>query len=217
MSELFEFSDSGYWDELWGSVDEDSVHGDGTDLFLTILEDLLPGHALDMGCGDGRNAILIAERGWRVTAVDFSKNALASGRRKALESSVTVEFVLADAGAFVPAGPYDLITSFYIQLPPEARAAMLTNLCDALEPGGRLVFVSHDCSTPPQGWSETEKLTLTSVDTVVSELHGVEIELALVLEAGEMTNNSEKGHKDHQSLNSTVIVARARVPGQHIS
>ena len=113
---------------------------------------------------------------------------------------------------------HNLITSFYIQLPPEARAAMLSNLCDALEPGGTLLFVSHDCSTPPQGWSKTDTLTLTSVDTVVSELHGVEIELALVVEPGEMADNSENGHNDHnQSLNNTVIVGRAKVPEQHTS
>ena len=209
------FKDPDYWDEVWGEDAGDSPHGGGTNLLLTFLDGLSPGLALDVGCGDGRNAILLAEQGWRVTAVDFSPRALESGRRRATEANVAVEFVLADVAGYVPQGPYDLITSFYIQLPPEVRAAMLSNLCDALAPGGKLLFVSHDRSTPLPGWSEADNLTLTSVETVVSELHGVEIEIASVLGDSEMAGNDVNHHDDHiQGLNSTVIVGRAMLPGQ---
>ena len=207
--------DSGFWDKVWEDADGGAPHGGGTNLLLTFLEDLSPGRALDVGCGDGSNAVLMAEQGWRVTAVDFSSRALESGRRRAVEANVAVEFVLADAAGYVPEGPFDLVTSFYIQLAPEVRAAMLSNLCDALAPGGKLLFVSHDRSTPLPGWSETDNLTLTSVETVVSELHGVEIELASVLGDSEMAGNDVNHHDHHiQGLNSTVIVGRAMLPGQ---
>ena len=224
-SEDLNFRDPKYWDEVWEAVPDDSPHGGGTTLLLKVLGELLPGRALDMGCGTGRNAVLMAQRGWRVTAVDFSQMALESGRRKATEANAAVEFVLSDAAGYVPEGAFDLITSFYIQLPPEVRAALLATLCDALAPGGKLLFVSHDRSTPPPGWSKTDKLTLTTVETVVSELHGVEIEFASVLEPGEMAGNhenrhdenrhDENRHDDHkQRLDSTVILARAGLPRQ---
>ncbi len=209
------FKNSSFWDKVWEDAAEGSPHGGGTTLLLTVLEGLSPGRALDVGCGDGSNGILMSEQGWRVTAVDFSPKALESGRRKAIEANVVVEFVLADVAGYVPEGRYDLVTSFYIQLPPEVRATMLSNLCDALAPGGKLLFLSHDRSTPLPGWSEADNLTLTSVETVVSELHGVEIEFASVLGDREMAGNDVNDHDRHiQGLNSTVIVGKARLPGQ---
>ena len=59
---------------------------------------LEPGRALDVGCGSGRDAVHLAKRGWRVTAVDFSEEALATARRRATETSADVEWVRGDVG-----------------------------------------------------------------------------------------------------------------------
>ena len=59
---------------------------------------LEPGRALDVGCGSGRDAVYLAKRGWRVTAVDFSEEALATARRRATETSADVEWVRGDVG-----------------------------------------------------------------------------------------------------------------------
>ena len=203
-----------FWDEVWEACAQESPHDGADALLLTALEGIVPGRALDMGCGDGSNAVWLAKRGWRVTGVDFSRKAVQAGRRNAAAAGAEVEFIVADAAAYQPQGHYDLITSFYIQLPPANGVAMLCNMRASLKPGGMLLFVSHDRSTPPPGWSKTDLATLTSVEEVVSELQGMEIERADVVKLGEPPAHDTQEHRDHaHGLNSTVVVARAKGRG----
>ena len=80
---------------------------------------LTPGRALDIGAGEGADAIWLAERGWDVVAVDISSVALERGRRQAEVVGVADRItwvhtdVLADD---LPAGPFDLVTSHYTHL-----------------------------------------------------------------------------------------------------
>ena len=66
------------------------------------LQDLAPGRALDVGAGEGRNAVWLASRGWQVTAVDFSAVGLDKGRRLAQDRGVAVDWVLADVRDYQP-------------------------------------------------------------------------------------------------------------------
>lgn len=101
----------------------------------TWLEQLLPrlprgGRALDLAAGDGANALLLASRGWKVTAVDISPVGLALGRRVA--GALRIEWVEADLDDYLPAGPYDLITCFrYLD-----RQRLGPIVAAALAPGG---------------------------------------------------------------------------------
>ena len=72
---------------------------------------------MELGCGAGRNAVWLAERGRQVTAVDFSPAAVESRKQLADQAGVTVELEAADAASYQPKSQFDLITSFYIQLP----------------------------------------------------------------------------------------------------
>ena len=205
-----------FWDEVWEAGAQESPHDGADALLLTALEGIVPGRALDMGCGDGSNAVWLAKRGWSVTGVDFSRKAVQAGRRNAATAGAEVEFIVADAAGYQPQVRYDLITSFYIHLPPDNRAAMLSNMRATLKPGGMLLFVSHDRSTPPSGWSKADLGTLTSVEEVVSELQGMEIERAEVVELGELPAHDRHDHGDHAHghvSNSTVVVARAKGRG----
>ena len=65
-----------FWDEVWEACAQESPHDGADALLLTALEGIVPGRALDMGCGDGSNAVWLAKRGWRVTGVDFSRKAV---------------------------------------------------------------------------------------------------------------------------------------------
>ena len=169
-----------FWNGIWSTMGH--TFADHDELLVYHAGDLNPGRALDLGCGSGGNAVWLAERGWRVTAVDFSEVALAEAKRRAADSRVEVELVVSDVAAYRPNGLYDLITSFYIQLWPEQRAQMLSRAADALALGGRLLFVSHDRSSPPSEWSQEDLKSLTTPDEVAAELPGLRIERAEVVE-----------------------------------
>ena len=169
-----------FWDKIWSTMDH--TFADFDELLAERAANLSPGRALDLGCGSGGNAVWLAQRGWQVTAVDFSKIAIAKGKARAADRRVRVEFVAADVTAYRPNRLYNLIISFYIQLWPEQRERMLSNAANALAPGGRLLFVSHDRSTPPSGWSREDLESLTSPQEVASELNGLRIERAEVVE-----------------------------------
>ena len=188
-----------FWNEMWAERDDLTPEAD--DLLAAELEGLTPGRALDIGCGAGGNAVWLAEHGWQVTATDFADAAIEKGKRLAIKRGVQVEFVVAEATTPQPNGQYDLITSFYIQLPPDQRAKMLSIAAGALAPGGTLLFVSHDKSSPPSGWTEDDMLSLTTPDEVASELPGLKIEQAFVMEreGGEHAAHAQHSEDDHDT------------------
>src|SRR5690606_9077745 len=90
--------DSKAWDERYRATG--LVWGAGPNRFVVEqTEGLAPGRALDLAAGEGRNAVWLAERGWRVTAVDFSPVAVERGRRIAAERGADVEWAAADVRA----------------------------------------------------------------------------------------------------------------------
>ena len=182
-----------FWNEMWADTDHG---GSGSDAILSEqIEHLTPGRALEIGCGTGVNAVWLAQQGWQVTAVDYSEVAVEKGKQLAAEKGVNVEFVLADASTYQPKGQYDLITSFYIQLFPQQRASMLANMSKALAPGGTLLFVGHDKSGPPAGWSEEDLLSLTTPEEIVAKIAELQIEQAFVLD--DATNGGQVSHMRH--------------------
>ncbi len=208
-----------FWDEMWAGMED---CGSGSDEILAAqVERLAPGRALEVGCGTGGNATWLARQGWQVTAVDYSMVAIEKGRRLAAEQGVTVEFVVADASTYRPKAQYDLITSFYIQLFPAQRARMLANISRGLAPGGTLLFVSHDKSCPPSGWSEEDLQSLTTPEAIVAELSGLEIEQASTLNSAESAHESRmhkdggdyESHEAYGAHGSSTTVVRAIWPG----
>ena len=169
-----------FWNEIWSTIGH--VFADHDELLAKHAGDLKPGRALDLGCGSGANAIWLAQHGWQVTAVDFSDVAIEKGKAQAADKQAGVEFVVSDVTAYRPNGLYDLAISFYIHLWPKQRAQMLSRVAQALTPGGKFLFVSHDQSSPPSGWSRDDLDSLTSPDEVAAELVGLRIELAAVVE-----------------------------------
>jgi SAM-dependent methyltransferase len=109
------------------------------------LRDVPPrGGALDLACGEGRNAIWLARLGWVVTAVDYSEVALERARRLAAEQRVDVEWVQADVTSFAPAAEaFQLVIVAYLQVPEADRRAALAHAAAALGRGGILFMVGH--------------------------------------------------------------------------
>jgi len=111
------------------------------------LAGLEPGTAVDLACGEGRNAVWLAERGWQVTGVDFSSVAIDRARRMAAERGVDVEWIHADILEWEPARTFDLVLIVYIHLPPKKRDRLMRNAVGWVAPGGRFFLVGHDAAT----------------------------------------------------------------------
>ena len=186
-----------FWDEVWDSADFSEDGYD--DLLESVALGLAPGRALDIGCGAGGNVVWLAKRGWQATGVDFSEVAVRKAGELADSLGLDAEFIAADASTYQPESQFQLIISFYIQLPPYQRARMLSNAADSLAPGGKLVFVSHDISAPPTGWSADELDSLTTPDEIVAELPGLQIERAEVVdEVGAHMTDMPNWSEDHE-------------------
>jgi SAM-dependent methyltransferase len=128
----------------------------------------------------GRNAIWLAERGWRVTGVDYSEVALAEARRRAAERGVQVDWVLADVTEWTPpAEAFDLVAVLYLQLPAHERRLVLERAAASLAQGGRIVVLGHDLSNLTEGWGgpSTPEVLFTPQD-VAAELAGLAVERA---------------------------------------
>ena len=129
--------------KVWsGRVNESVEHEVGA---------LLPGIALELGCGEGADALWLAARGWAVTAVDISANALAVGKAQAERRGLggRIHWVREDLARWQPTTQYDLITAAFLHSPVElAREDILRRAASAVAPGGRLLVVGHGAFPP---------------------------------------------------------------------
>lgn len=131
-----------WWDERY--LSHDAVwSGNPNAQLVAEASHLSPGTAMDVGCGEGADAIWLAMRGWQVTAVDFAAPALARAAAHADGVADTIEWVRADVRVSAPAGPFDLVSAHFIQLPTEPRRALFARLAAAVAPGGTLLVVGH--------------------------------------------------------------------------
>ncbi|HLG07755.1 MAG TPA: class I SAM-dependent methyltransferase [Gaiellaceae bacterium] len=142
--------------------------------------DLAPGGALDLACGEGRNALWLAGLGWRVTAVDFSEVAVAKARERAALAGLDVDFVCADLLEYEPErDAYDLVLVFYLQAPADELRLVLSRAAGALVPGGTFLLVGHDLTNMTEGvGGPSDPRVLYTPDDVVAGLPGLEIEKA---------------------------------------
>ena len=139
-----ETTEQAVWDQRYSGPD--LVWGAGPNRFVTEEAAALPaGRAVDLGTGEGRNAIWLAERGWQVTAVDFSAAGLARAARLAAERGVSVDWVQADLLDYQPArGSCNLVLIAYIHLPAASLARVFRAAAAAVAPGGTLLVIGHD-------------------------------------------------------------------------
>jgi len=139
-----------FWDERYGSADR-IWSGNPNPRLVSVAGVLPPGAALDVGCGEGADAIWLARQGWRVTAVDVSSVALARAAVAAADAgpeiAERVDWRPADAvtaGAWTPErAAYDLVSAQFMHLPWPELQAFHRRLADAVKPGGTLLIVGH--------------------------------------------------------------------------
>ena len=183
-----------HWDERYGT--EELIWKAEPNRFLVEeLDALAPGRALDVACGEGRNAVWLASKGWRVTGADFSRAGLAKAQRLATDRGVEVTWVEADVVEWQPpTASFDLVVVMYLHLPAEQRRRALAHAAAALAPGGVLLVVGHDTSNLLKGTGgPQDPAVLFGPDEIVQDLSGLQIERAeqvkrtVVTDAGEAT------------------------------
>jgi SAM-dependent methyltransferase len=141
-------------------------------LLAEITAPLAPGTALDLGCGAGGDALWLAGRGWRVTAVDISAEAVRrlAETARGLDLAERVSAHRVDLAEEFPTGLFDLVSAQYLHTPfALPRPAVLRAAAHALHPGGRLVVVDHG-STAPWSWNQDPDIHYPTPDEVFAEV-----------------------------------------------
>lgn len=132
------------WEERYGTPDR-VWSGNPNPQLVTEVQDLSPGAALDIGCGEGADVMWLAERGWTVTGLDFSQSGLDKATAVARDAGLAdlTRFEQGDIRTWRPAESYDLISSQFMHLLDGGMRDLLPHLADALNPGGLLLVVGH--------------------------------------------------------------------------
>ena len=136
--------DRDYWDAHWQAASS----ADGSIAVHPYLAaetaSLVPGTALEAGCGEGAEALWLAAHGWTVTVVDLSSEALARAAVRATDAhcSDRVTWVRADLGSWEPDGAFDLVTTHYAHAAGD-QLDLYARLAGWVAPGGTLLVVGH--------------------------------------------------------------------------
>ncbi|EME18795.1 class I SAM-dependent methyltransferase [Rhodococcus triatomae] len=138
--------DAGFWDERYAGA-EQLFSGAPNGVLVTEVTDMTPGRALDVGCGEGGDALWLAEKGWQVTAVDVSQVAL--DRAAARDVAGRVRWTQADLGTSAASGVFDLVSAQYFPAVRQRDHATIRGLLAAVAPGGILLIVGHDFADLP--------------------------------------------------------------------
>lgn len=153
------------------------------------LGDRPPGRALDLGAGEGRTALWLARRGWRVTAVDFSDVALERGRQRVAAAGTpgSVEWVCADLVEYDPTGSsYDLVLLLFVHLRPAERSRLLRLAAATLSPGGTVLVAGYHTRNLAEGQGgPRDPEILFTPEEVVADLDGLEVERAETIRVGD--------------------------------
>lgn len=165
--------DASEWDERYDGAE--LVWSAKPNQFVASeLADLRPGRALDLACGEGRNARWLAEHGWRVTAIDFSSVAIDKGSRL----SDAVDWQVGDVLTAPLPHDLDLVVVAYLQIRADERGTLLRRAVDALDTGGTLLVVAHDSTNLTQGsGGPQDPSVLFTAEDVLADLADYPVEV----------------------------------------
>lgn len=201
-------TDAARWDARYSAPD--LVWGAEPNRRLVAeVEALPPGRALDLGGGEGRNAVWLASRGWDVTVVDFSRAGLERAREMAGRHGVNVTTVQADMAGYQPeAGAYDLVIMLYLQVPEPVLRAAVASASRALAPGGTFLLVGHDVRNPEHGHGGPQDPAILQSPEQVTGFLQADLE---VLAAGRIDRVVDTDDGPRTAIDALV---RARRPGR---
>ena len=194
------------WDERYAA--SELVWSEGPNRFVEeVARDLEPGRALDLACGEGRNAIWLARQGWSVTGADYSKVAIEKAHHLADAAKVAVDWRHVDVVTFkAPSASYDFVLLCYLQLPFEQMTTVTVNASQALAPGSTLCVVGHAWVNLTEGvGGPQDPAVLYEPSDVVGWLGDLAVSRA---EHVTRTLDTESGPRD---AIDTLVVATSRV------
>jgi SAM-dependent methyltransferase len=160
------------WEERYGERDR-IWSGKVNDRLAEVAATLTPGHALDLGCGEGGDALWLAENGWRVTAVDIAQTALdrAKADAQARNLGSRIDFQRLDLTENLPGGSFDLVSAHFLHSTFDwDRTALLRSAAHTVKPGGVLLIVDH-AAAPPWANPEIHHHEFPSADEVLDDLN----------------------------------------------
>ncbi|MDM7990237.1 class I SAM-dependent methyltransferase [Arthrobacter sp. zg-Y877] len=132
-----------HWDERYAGSDG-LWSGQPNPVLVSEASGLAPARALDVGCGEGADALWLAQQGWDVTALDVSGIALSRAARQAERISVEVTWLHSGlVEAALPPASFELVSAQYPVLPRTEQNIAEQALLQAVAPGGVLLLVHH--------------------------------------------------------------------------
>jgi SAM-dependent methyltransferase len=167
-------SNRGDWDRRYKAADH-LFSPEPDDQLVHFVSGLAPGRALDLGSGEGRNSLWLAQQGWRVTAVDFSGVALSRLEEAATDQDLVVETVKSGIEDYLARGEqFDLVVLANVHPAPTERGKLLYDAARAVSPGGHLFLVGHHLeSLGRAGPPDPERLY--TEDRLAGALPGLEV------------------------------------------
>ncbi len=168
---------STFWDQRYSG--DQLAYGDAPNQFLLSVANRFPnnGNALDIGAGEGRNAMFLASRGLDVLAVDQSAVGMQKAQRLAQERGLQLEARAVDLRDFGAApSSFDVISSIFVHLPATLRAAVHKRIGGWLKTGGVFVLEAYAPDQIARGTGgPKDPLLLASLEFILSELDDLEI------------------------------------------
>ncbi|KPC81596.1 SAM-dependent methyltransferase [Streptomyces sp. NRRL S-4] len=199
-------TDAEMWDDRYRESDR-IWSGNPNVVLVREVEGLTPGRALDLGCGEGADAVWLARFGWKVTATDISRVALERAAVHAADAGVAdrIDWQWHDLGASFPEGEYDLVSAQFLHsmgnLP---REEILRRAAAAVAPGGVLLVVGH--AGFPSWEHDHPDVELPTTDEVLASLELPEGEWEVLLsEEHERLQNDPEGNPTTRTDNALKV------------
>ncbi|MEV2244484.1 class I SAM-dependent methyltransferase [Streptomyces sp. NPDC049970] len=199
-------TDAEMWDDRYRESDR-IWSGNPNTVLVREVEGLTPGRALDLGCGEGADAVRLARWGWRVTATDISRVALDRAAVHAADAGVAdlIHWQWHDLGASFPEGEYDLVSAQFLHSMGDLpRERILREAAAAVAPGGVLLIVGH--AGFPSWEHDHADMELPTTDEVLASLELPEGEWEVLLsEEHERVQNDPDGNPTTRTDNALKV------------
>jgi SAM-dependent methyltransferase len=167
-----------FWDQRYSG--EDLAYGDAPNGFLSLVAERFSstGQALDIGAGEGRNALFLASRGLNVLAIDQSEVGMQKAQQLARQRGLTLRTQVVDLQDFdAEHNSFDVVSSIFVHLPTKLRAAVHQRVGAWLKPGGFFVLEAYAPDQIDRGTGGPKDPSLLApLEVILGELNGLKIE-----------------------------------------